>query len=304
MAVCDKCGKEVALPYNCSYCGKNFCGEHRLPENHDCKGSVVEPLKKELIRRETAREEGSVETRPFTIRYDFDTSRPLERQRRRSRSLLPRASMAILVIIAIVFIAQLVAQLALGSGYYRLGDHSSFIYYLATSGATVIERPWTLITSLFAHGGFLHIMFNGLVFLSFGPILEVRIGSKRFVGLFLISGALAGLVQLAFMNPEIILLGASGAILGVLGALTVLMPEMPVLLFFFLPLKLWMATLGFGILSALLAVFEVGGSVANVAHFAGLIIGLAYGFKLKKEEKQKQNNLAKKLLGSFYRANF
>ncbi len=299
MAVCDKCGEEVALPYNCNYCGGSFCGEHRLPENHDCKGSAAEPVKKEAAR-EAAPEERSREAKPFTIRYEFDTSRPMERQRRRPRSLLPRASLAILAIIAAVFIIQLVAQLYLGDGYYLPGDHSSFIYYLATSRATVLERPWTLVTSLFAHGGFLHIMLNGLVFLSFGPVLEIRIGSKKFVGLFLASGVLAGLAQLAFMEPEIVLLGASGAILGVLGALTMLIPEMPVLLFFFLPLKLWMATLGFGILSALLAVLEIGGSVANVAHFAGLVIGLAYGLKLKREERSRQSELAKRLLGPFF----
>lgn len=301
MAVCDKCGKEVALPYKCSYCGGIFCGEHRLPENHECRGPTAEAAENKASRQDTHQENRSGEPKPFTIRYDFNTSGPLERRRRRPRSLLPRASLAILAIISVVFVAQLVAQLALGDGYYSPGDHGSFIYYLATSRATVLERPWTLITSVFAHGGFLHIMFNGLVFLSFGPILEMRIGSKRFIGLFLLSGALAGLAQLAFMEPEIVLLGASGAILGLLGALTVLTPKMPVLLFFFIPLKLWMATLGFGILSAALAVLEVGGSIANVAHFAGLVIGLVYGFKLKKDEKKRQGDLVKKLLEPFFR---
>ncbi len=300
MAVCDKCGNEVALPYNCSYCGGTFCGEHRLPENHDCKGpSADEPVEKQGVVLEPVPDaKGEGQSKPFEIRFDFDTARPVERPRRR-RLLFPVVSFAILGLMAAVFIVQLIAEAALGSGYYTSGDHSSLIYFLAASRATVLERPWTLITSIFAHGGFLHIMFNGLVLLSFGPILEIRIGGRKFLGLFLVAGALAGLAQLAFMPDEVVLLGASGAILGVLGALTMLMPRMPVLLFFFIPLKLWMATLGFGVLSIFLAVVDAGGSVANVAHFAGLVIGLAYGLRLRKDDRRRQGEMMKKLLGPF-----
>ena len=304
MALCDKCGKEVALPFKCSYCGGAFCGEHRLPENHDCKApAAAGPSEKEGNHQDLVPDiqEGEP-SKSFQIRYDFDTSRPLERPSTPRVRLFPMVSMAILVLIALVFVVQFVAEFVLGSAYYSPGDHSSFIYYLATSRATLIERPWTLVTSVFAHGGFLHIFFNGMVFLSFGPVLEARIGGKKFLMLFLGSGILAGLAQLAFTEPEAVLLGASGAILGVLGALTVFAPQLPVLLFFFVPLKLWMATIGFGILSVVLAVLEVGGSIANVAHFAGLIIGLAYGYKLKRDERRKQGDILKKMFGPLFEA--
>lgn len=296
MAVCDACGKEVALPFKCSYCGGTFCAEHRLPENHDCKGpAAVGPVESEESRRESAPDTQEGEpSKPIQIRYDFDTCKPLEKPRR-PKVLFPLVSIVILVTIGLVFIVQLVAESALGPVYYTPGDYGSFLYYLATSRATVILRPWTLVTSIFAHGGFLHILFNGMVFLSFGPVLEARIGSKRFIILFFGSGILAGVAQLVFMAPDVVLLGASGAILGVLGTLTIFAPRLPVLLFFFIPLKLWMATLGFGILSVFLAVSEIGGSIANVAHFAGLIVGLAYGYKLKRDEKLKQSHVLNRM---------
>ncbi|MEM2889976.1 MAG: rhomboid family intramembrane serine protease [Candidatus Hadarchaeum sp.] len=296
MAVCDKCGREVALPFRCSYCGGNYCTDHRLPENHDCQG------KKETEKIETPPKpvaDKGQEQPQFQFRYDFYTLKPPEK-RRRPRLPYPAASLTLLILIISVFVIQLAAQFILGSGYYRPGDHGTFLYYLAASGATVVSRPWTLITSIFIHGGFLHLLFNCLVLLSFGPVLETRIGGKRFLGLFFCSGILAAIGQLLFTAPEAILLGASGAILGVLGALTVLAPRLPVLLFFIIPLRLWMATLGFGILSVLLVVFEVGGSIANVAHLVGLVAGLLYGYKLKREEREKQSLLFRRFLGPIF----
>lgn len=293
MAVCDKCGNEVALPFKCSYCGGNYCTDHRLPENHDCPGKgeteKIEPQKQPQADEERERPQ-------FQFRYDFHPLEPPERRRGR-RFPYPGATLTLLILIVSVFFIQLAAQLILGPAYFRPGDHSSFLYYLAAAGATVVTRPWTIITSIFAHGGFLHLLFNGLVLLSFGPILETRIGSKKFLYLFFGSGILAALGQLVFMSPEAILLGASGAILGVMGTLTVLSPNLPVLFFLIIPLRLWMATLGFGVLSVLLVVFEVGGSIANVAHLIGLVVGLLYGYKLKKEERRNQQLLLRRFLG-------
>jgi hypothetical protein len=131
------------------------------------------------------------------------------------------------------------------------------------------------------------LLVNGIVILFFCPALEVRIGRKKFLYLFLGAGILAGVAQLLVIPSDIVILGASGAILGTLGALTVLAPRLPVLLFFFIPMQLWMVTLGFGALSAILVLTAPGGSVAHMAHFAGLVVGLIYGYKLRREERRK-----------------
>jgi len=65
--------------------------------------------------------------------------------------------------------------------------------------------------------------------------------------------------------------------------LTILAPNLPVLLFFFIPMKLWIVTLGYGVISAVLAFTGTGGSIGHMAHFAGIIVGLIYGYKLKRE---------------------
>ncbi len=174
----------------------------------------------------------------------------------------------------------------LESAYYTPGDFGTFLYFLAPSRATVLTRPWTLITSIFVHGGFFHLMVNGLVMFFVGLALERRIGRNKLILLFLGAGALASLAQLLLIPSSIVVMGASGAIFGVLGALTVLAPRMPVLFFFFIPMPLWVLTLSFGGIQAIFALTGLGpGGIGHMAHFSGLVIGLAYGYKLRRGGK-------------------
>ncbi len=300
MANCDVCGKEVTLPFKCRYCGGTFCPTHRLPENHSCKEfKKVKPPERERISRDVIPERRAEWTPPpMEIRYEI---RPPTSSRKRPSFwrdfVFRQASMVILLVIFIAFIVQLIAQVALGPAYYRLGDHGTFLYYLTPSQATVLARPWTLLTSIFLHAGFLHLLVNGMVLFFFGPALEMRIGRRRFLYLFLGAGILATAVQLLFIPSDIVILGASGAILGVLGTLTILAPRLPVLLFFFIPMPLWMVTVGFGAISVILAFFAPGGSIANIAHLTGIVVGLTYGYKLKREERKSYRHVIRQFLG-------
>ncbi len=290
MVKCDACGKETALPFKCRYCGGTFCSNHRLPENHSCKKLAEKPPERGQIFREVTPEREDVPP-PTEIRYETMMPRVSKRRPSFFRDfLLRQASFVILLVIFAVFIVQLIAQAALGPAYYRLGDYNTFLYYLTPSPATVIARPWTILTSIFAHGGFTHLLVNGIVLFSLGPVLEMRIGRRKFVYLFLGAGILAGSAQLLVIPSNIVILGASGAILGVLGTLTALSPRMPVLLFFFIPMQLWMVTLVFGGLSALLVFTAQGGPIAHMAHFIGLVVGLVYGYKLQREERRKRRS--------------
>jgi membrane associated rhomboid family serine protease len=76
-----------------------------------------------------------------------------------------------------------------------------------------------------------------------------------------------------------------------MGALTALAPRTPVLLFFIIPMPLWVATAGFGVLSALLALTGYGGSIAHTAHLTGIIVGLAYGYRIRREEMKRMARL-------------
>jgi membrane associated rhomboid family serine protease len=150
---------------------------------------------------------------------------------------------------------------------------------------------WTWLTSIFAHGGFAHIAFNSIALYFFGPVVERYLDTKRFTALFIGAGVIAGLAQigstLLTMGPTGAgVVGASGAIMGVLGVLTVLNPKLKVYLYFIIPMPLWVLTFGFAAFS-IVAGFGaagggiIGGNVAHLAHLAGLVIGLAYGVRVR-----------------------
>ena len=103
----------------------------------------------------------------------------------------------------------------------------------------------------------------------------------------MLGGILAALSQIGAgiltATPGFVL-GASGAILAIMGFLTVLNPNLKVHLYFLLPLPLWVLTIGFAIISvSLISVGGIGaGGVAQLAHLVGLLIGIVYGERFKR----------------------
>jgi len=144
----------------------------------------------------------------------------------------------------------------------------------------VFTRPWILLTSMFLHADLSHLLFNMYALLMFGPLLEQRIGKKRFIFIYLLSGILAALISTLFYERA---LGASGAIMGMLGVIIMLLPDLPVLFFFFIPMSLRTA----GIIFALIDIFGifVPSGIANIAHLVGLGCGIIYGFYLLKQKR-------------------
>lgn len=148
--------------------------------------------------------------------------------------------------------------------------------------ALSLEMPWTIITSMFAHGGFQHILFNMLVLFMFGTILESRIGSNRFLFLYLIAGVLGSVgYALLSSDPSRGALGASGAIYGIFGALAILVPNMRVYIYF-MPVPMWLA----GIIYALIEIFAMGSAdnIAHSAHLLGLVAGVGLALREGKEK--------------------
>ena len=165
--------------------------------------------------------------------------------------------------------------------------------FILVSG-DIFARPWILLTSMFLHAGINHIMFNMYALLIFGPILEQRIGAKRFLFLYLLSGIAAAFLSSFFYERA---LGASGAVMGIVGALIILMPNLGLLLFFVIPMPLWIA----GIIYAAMDLFGVffPSGIGNIAHLVGMGCGLLYGFYLKRQSgKFYKKFISKKHLGS------
>jgi len=155
----------------------------------------------------------------------------------------------------------------------------------------------TLITSMFLHGGWSHILGNMWYLWIFGDNVEDRCGHGRFVVFYLLCGIAAALGQVA-MNPNSLLptIGASGAIAGVMGAYFVLYPKsrvltlVPILWFEIIEVPATVL-LGFWFLMQLFSAGAVatatsgtGGGVAFAAHVAGFLVGMAGVFVFRKRE--------------------
>jgi membrane associated rhomboid family serine protease len=143
---------------------------------------------------------------------------------------------------------------------------------------------WQPLTSMFLHGGFLHIAFNMFVLWQFGNQIEQVIDTKKFLSLYFISGILSGIFWVFFGTGPAV--GASGAICGLLASYIFIAPDARVLLFFFIPMSIKNAiycftafSLVFGVLSLINPSYGFG--VAHFAHLGGLIAGylLTYYWK-------------------------
>jgi len=279
MAKCDVCGTGVDLPYDCRRCGGTYCSEHRLPENHGCAGL------NEWNDPDGVFDSGfddSVENRGGQSASLADRLSPSTGPGGALGYFRGNVSYLFLAIMVIVYVLEFLVLFALGQGAFR-------DLFVLTS--TNPEYVWTWVTSVFSHSPatFAHIFGNGIVLFFFGPVVERRIGSKRFTALFLLTGMAAGLAQIGFGfligNPVSGVLGASGAIMAILGVLTVLNPGLKVYLYFVLPVPIYVLTFGYAGLSVLGVVAQgsVLGNVAHFAHLIGLVLGLAYGQRVKGE---------------------
>ncbi|WP_083870277.1 rhomboid family intramembrane serine protease [Haloterrigena salina] len=279
MAKCDVCGKDESMPYNCRHCGGTFCADHRLPENHDCTGlqdwndpqGVFDSGFDDSVNGGGGTSKAS--SLADKIPINTGAGGPLAYFR-------GNMTYTFLVLMWLTFAAQLVVRAAFD---YELMQTLFVLrpYYP--------EYVWTWVTSVFAHGGLYHIVGNSIVIFFFGPLVERYVGSRNFAILFLVSGALAGLSQIAIQIVELNtitpltggVLGASGAALAILGVLTILNPDLKVYLYFILPVPIWVLAGGYAIFSIFFIGTGGGGNVAHMAHLVGLAIGLAYGQYIK-----------------------
>jgi membrane associated rhomboid family serine protease len=150
-------------------------------------------------------------------------------------------------------------------------------YRLQLVPALIPTRPWTLVTYMFLHdpSGFSHILFNMLALYFFGSRVELRIGSRHFILLYLISGIAGGLLSLAF-TPRASIIGASGAVFGVSFAFAYFWPRERIYIWGVLPIEArWLVILTAGI--AIFGGFTGGqGGIAHFAHLGGYVGGWFY----------------------------
>ena len=146
----------------------------------------------------------------------------------------------------------------------------------------------TLLTSMFMHGGWLHIAGNMLFLWIFGDNVEHRIGHLPYLAFYLVAGLIASVAQILVNTDSVIpTLGASGAISGVLGAylvmfptnrVTVLMLRFPMRVPAIVAIGLWAVLQFISGIGAFALTDETGGGVAYMAHIGGFAAGVLAGF--------------------------
>ena len=152
----------------------------------------------------------------------------------------------------------------------------------------LLHRPWTLITYMFTHFNFLHILFNMLMFFWFGRIFLQYLTGRQLLSTYLIGGLAGALLYMIFLNgfPGLqghlgsSMLGASAAIMAVVIAISFYVPEYTLYMLFIGPVKLKYIALFFIILDVLMiASYNAGG---HIAHLGGAIYGYWFISRFKK----------------------
>jgi membrane associated rhomboid family serine protease len=139
----------------------------------------------------------------------------------------------------------------------------------------VLSRPWTIITYMFVHAGTTHILFNMLALYFFGPRVEERLGSRRFITLYGISGIAGAILSMIFARHAPIV-GASGAVFGIMLAFAKFWPTAQIYIMGILPLEARVAVLLMAAI-ALWSGFQGSRSgVADFAHLGGFVGGWLY----------------------------
>jgi membrane associated rhomboid family serine protease len=152
----------------------------------------------------------------------------------------------------------------------------AIIDFLGLTPARLSEQPWTIVSNMFVHGGFAHILFNMISLFFLGGFLIRAVGDRSFLAVFFLGGLAGNILFVLLAHPFSTGVGASGAIFALGGALAVMVPRVPVLVFPIpVPIPLWAATLIFFFLSFL-------PGIAWQAHLGGLSLGLAAGLVLKR----------------------
>ncbi len=146
------------------------------------------------------------------------------------------------------------------------------------SGANMLSRPYTLITSIFLHAGLAHLLSNIMTLLFFGSAIEGELGKTKMLAIFFI-GAFVGDIFSLFIYPfDAIAVGASAGIFALIGAGIFVKP-------FDLSMYPYIIPIPLALLGIMYAIYNAYGFVAGpsnisyIAHFGGLVVGVIYGVR-------------------------
>jgi membrane associated rhomboid family serine protease len=136
---------------------------------------------------------------------------------------------------------------------------------------------WQVVSYMFLHGNFFHLAFNMLALWMFGSELEYLWGPRRFLTYYFFTGIGAGLTNAVFEpNSMLPIVGASGAIYGLLLAFGMFFPNRPILIWFLFPMPAKYFVILFGAIEFFASLSPGRDGVAHLAHLGGLLFGFLY----------------------------
>jgi len=196
-------------------------------------------------------------------------------------------SNVIIFIVTLLYYSEIVHGVENGLQLYAgLGFRS---IYLSTE---LFPQIYTLFTSMFIHGGFFHLFGNMLIFFFIGLPFEQRIGFKKFLIIYLVSGICGALTHSLFnLESAIPLIGASGAIFGIMGAFAYSYPRDEVIMpigigiMFLTRIKVMYAVIFFAAIETFIVWFDVQDQTAHLAHLGGLLAGALLAALLIRKQK-------------------
>jgi membrane associated rhomboid family serine protease len=199
---------------------------------------------------------------------------------RNPRARFPIVTLLLVAANALLFLFELALD---GRGQKALILTAGAIPYEIINGVDIGPRdllppPWTLLTSMFLHGGWMHLLGNMWFLWLFGDNVEEALGRFRYVAFYFLAGVVGGLAQsLCLPQSTVPMIGASGAIAGLLGGYVMLYPRVSVVTFVALPffwqfvdLPAWIF-LGIWFIGQFL--LPMGSGVAWMAHVGGFLAG-------------------------------
>lgn len=173
----------------------------------------------------------------------------------------------------VIFVLQMVI------GGYPIGIDNAVVQLLGLVPARLAEQPWTIVSSMFVHGSLMHILFNMIALFFLGSFVIRAVGDRAFLAVYLLGGLMGNVLFILLAHPQIMGIGASGAVYALGGALVVMVPKVPVLIFPIpIPMPLWAAILIFFFLSFL-------PGIAWQAHLGGLALGLVAGLVFRRRRR-------------------
>jgi membrane associated rhomboid family serine protease len=184
-----------------------------------------------------------------------------------------------------VFVAIIIVDIIGALSGFSISKYFISLTALPTDGLKLITRPWTFVTYMFLHEGFMHILFNMLWLYFGGMLFREFLGSRRLLGVYLWGGLVGGFLYVLVYNlspafKDVVSIanarGASASVMAIVVAIATYRPKFPVQLFFILRVPLW----GIAVFAVLMDLLALRGLDSNpgghLAHLGGALFGFFY----------------------------